>query len=171
MSEFQSGRVAGSHAVGSRVDDLLELYEKELHNLDAMKLAFGMAGQALENYRQAMVSDLAQAKIPIKEGEYGKTYVNRCIDIVRQLHNDAEIRRLKAQGSVEALQRAVADIKSVYDVERDKLAQQQKFENDPDPIPLTRPVGANPGNPIQAIKTSQASRETKQIGKRSKRDG
>ena len=157
MSDFQTGRTSGVFAAGSRVDDLQEMYEKEANNLEAMKLAFGMAGKALENYKGAMTKELEDAKIPLKEAEFGKIYVNRCIDIMKQLFNDTEAKRLQARGAADAMKQAVASIKRVYDEERAKLAQQETWEKDPNKDPRERPVGSEPGNPLEAYKKETES--------------
>lgn len=159
MSDYQSGRTGGVFAAGSRVDDLQEMYEKEANNLEAMKLAFGMAGKALENYKVAMTKELDDAKIPLKEAEFGKIYVNRCIDIMRQLFNDTEAKRLQARGAADAMKQAVASIKKVYDEERAKLAQQEAWERDPNKDHRERPVGAEPGNPLEDYKRETADLE------------
>ena len=159
MSEYQSGRTSAIFVVGTKVDDLLETYEKEARNLDAMKIAFGMAGKTLENYKQTMLKDLADAKIPIKEAEYGKTYVNRCVDLVRQLFNDTEAKRLQAHGAAEAMKQTVASVKRIYDEESAKLASHEEFENDQNKVPRDRPVGVNPGNPLDDYKRANEDLE------------
>lgn len=152
MSDFQSGRTSGVFAAGSRIDDLLETYEREATNLEAMKVAFGMAGKALENYREAMLKELTESRIPLKEAEYGKIYISRCIDLMRQMFNDTEAKRLQARGAVEAMKQAVASIKRVYDEERAKLLAQEAWEKNPNRDPRDRPVGADPGRPLDDYK-------------------
>lgn len=152
MSDYQQGRTSAVFSVGSRVDDLQETYDREAQNLEAMKLAFGMAGKTLENYQQAMLKDLAAAKIPLKEAEFGKVYINRCIDLMRQLFNDTEAKRLQAKGASEAMKQAVASIKRLYDEERAKLAAHEEWEKDPNKDPKDRPVGAEPGTPLADYK-------------------
>lgn len=148
MSDYQQGRTSAVFSVGSKVDDLQEVYDKEANNLEAMKLAFGMAGKALENYRSQMLKELEDAKIPLKEAEYGKVYINRCIDVMKQLFNDTEAKRLQARGAAEAMKQAVASIKRLYDEERAKLAAHEAWEKDPNKDPKDRPVGAEPGDPL-----------------------
>lgn len=159
MSDYQQGRTSAVFSAGSRIEDLCETYDKEAQNLDAMKVAFAMAGKSLENYKTAMVKELQDAKIPLKEAEFGKVYVNRCIDIVRQLFNDAEAKRLQAKGASEAMKQAVASIKRLYDEERTKLATQEEWEKNPNKDPKDRPVGSEPGNPLEEYKRETASIE------------
>lgn len=159
MSEYQQGRTSAVFTVGDKVENLSETYEREAQNLEAMKLAFGMAGKTLENYQQAMLKDLTDAKIPLKEAEYGKVYINRCIDLMRQLFNDTEAKRLQAKGAAEAMKQAVASIKRLYDEERAKLAAHDEWEKDPKKDPKARPVGAEPGNPLEDYKRETADLE------------
>lgn len=178
MTEYQQGRTSAVFTVGARVDDLKETYEREANNLEAMKLAFGMAGKALENYKLQMTKELEEAKIPLKEAEFGKVYVNRCIDIMRQLFNDTEAKRLQAKGASEAMKQAVDSIKRVYDEERGKLAQLEAWEKDPNKDPKDRPVGAPPGNPLEdykketeALDTPAATAEPEKKRRRAKAGG
>lgn len=152
MSDYQAGRTSAVFAAGSKVDDLQDTYEKEAQNLEAMKVAFGMAGKTLENYRNTMLQELQEAKIPLKEAEYGKVYINRCIDLMRQLYNDTEAKRLQARGAHEAMKQAVASLKRLYDEERAKLAAHEEYENNPNKDPKERPVGADPGEPLTDYK-------------------
>ena len=152
MSDYQQGRTSAVFSAGTKVEDLCETYEQEARNLDAMKLAFGMAGKTLEQYRATMLKELQDAKLPLKEAEYGKVYINRCIDLMRQLFNDAEAKRLQAKGASEAMKQATASIKRLYDEERDKLAKHTAWENDPNKDPKDRPVGAEPGEPLEDYK-------------------
>lgn len=152
MSDYQQGRTSAVFTVGDKVENLCETYEREAQNLEAMKLAFGMAGKTLENYQQAMLKDLTAAKIPLKEAEFGKIYINRCIDLMRQLFNDTEAKRLQAKGASEAMKQAVASIKRLYDEERAKLAAHEEWEKDPNKDPKDRPVGAEPGTPLEDYK-------------------
>lgn len=152
MSDYQQGRTSAVFSAGHRVEDLCETYEREAQNLDAMKLAFGMAGKTLENYRMTMLKELHDAKIPLKEAEYGKVYINRCIDLMKQLFNDAEAKRLQAKGASEAMKQATASIKRLYDEERAKLAAHEAWEKDPNKDPRDRPVGAEPGQPLEDYK-------------------
>ncbi len=168
MSDYQKGRTSAVFSAGSKVDDLKETYEKEAISLEAMKVAFGMAGKTLENYRAAMLKELEEAKIPLKEAEYGKVYINRCVELMRQLFNDTEAKRLQARGAAEAMKQAVASIKRFYDEEHAKLASHEAWENDQDKDPKDRPVGADPGNPLNDYKKVSAQ-ETLSLTKKSRR--
>jgi hypothetical protein len=167
MSDYQKGRTSAVFSAGSKVDDLQEVYEKEASNLEAMKLAFGMAGKALENYRAAMLKELEEAKIPLKEAEYGKVYIGRCIELMRQMFNDTEAKRLQARGAAEAMKQAVASIKRLYDEERAKLASHDAWEKDPNRDPKDRPVGADPGTPLEDYKrtTEEEAKTPKKRGR------
>lgn len=152
MSDYQQGRTSAVFSAGNKVEDLCETYDREAQNLDAMKVAFGMAGKALENYRAAMMKELEEAKIPLKEAEYGKIYIGRCIEVMRQMFNDTEAKRLQARGASEAMKQAVASLKRLYDEERTKLATHEAWEKDPKKDPKDRPVGAEPGDPLDDYK-------------------
>lgn len=140
--EFQSGKVNGVFSIGSRIENLKESYEVEIKNFEAMKMAFALAGKALEDYRAQMMKELIEAKIPIKEVEIGKTYVSRCVDLIRTLYNDTEAKRLQASGAAEAISKVVASTKRVYDEETVKLTRFKEFAQDPKP--KERPLGYPP---------------------------
>jgi hypothetical protein len=159
MSEYQAGRTSAVFAAGTKVEDLSDTYEREAQNLDAMKVAFGMAGKTLENYRASMLKELEEAKIPLKEAEYGKVYITRCVELMRQLFNDTEAKRLQAKGAAEGMRQAVSSIKRLYDEERAKLSTHEEYENDPNKEIRDRPVGVSPGNPLEEYKKSVEKEE------------
>lgn len=159
MSDYQQGRTSAVFTAGAKVEDLCDTYDKEAENLAAMKVAFGMAGKTLENYRQALTKELDEAKIPLKEAEYGRIYINRCIDLMRQMFNDTEAKRLQAKGAAEAMKQAVASIKRLYDEERSKLAAHEEWEKDPNKDPKERPTGADPGKPLEEYKKEEEPAE------------
>jgi hypothetical protein len=152
MSDYQTGRVGGVFTAGQKIENLGEAYEKEAASLDAMKTAFGMAAKLLEDYLTQMFKELNDAKITIKEAEYGKTYVNRCIELMRKMYNDTEAKRLQACGAAEAMKQAVSNIKRAYDEEHAKMLSHQEYENLENKDVKARPVGADPGNPIEEYK-------------------
>lgn len=168
MSDYQQGRTSAVFTVGDKVENLCETYEREAQNLEAMKLAFGMAGKTLENYRSSMLQELNDAKIPLKEAEYGKVYINRCVELMRALFNDTEAKRLQALGASEAMKQAVASIKRLYDEERTKLAAHEEWENDPSKDPKNRPVGAEPGEPLNDYKKKVEGATTEKKPRRTK---
>jgi len=154
MTDYQQGRTSAVFSAGEKIEDLCESYEIETRNLDAMKVAFGIAGKTLENYLVAMQKELSDAHIPLKEAEYGKIYVNRCIDLMRVLFNDTEAKRLQAKGAAIAMKTAVTSVKKLYDEERTKLASHVEWENDPVKDPKNRPLGVDPGDPVGEYKNS-----------------
>jgi hypothetical protein len=162
MSDFQSGKASGIFVIGTKIEHLAESYEREAKDLEAMKKAFLMSGRTLETYRESMLHELNTAKIPIKEAEYGKTYINRCIDLVKQLYNDCEMKRLQAVGASEGVKQAVASIKRLFDEEKEKELLQRQYEEQPQKNPIERPIGAHPGEPeeLSVAKTRQRKKVT-----------
>lgn len=167
MTDYQAGRVSAVHSVGEHVEILAEASEAEAKTLDSVRAGLVMASAALNTYRASLIKELQDAKVPIKEAEYGKTYVNRCIDIVNKLVNDADVKRCHAQGAAMALQQAVAGIKKLHDEESHKLEQHKAYEASPAQDIKQRPIGADPGNPIASMKIEKNS--TKQQAKRRNR--
>ncbi len=155
MTDFQAGRVGGVHSAGERVESLAESFDAETNRLDSVKVGIGMSVRALEAYREAMLRELAEAKIPIKEAEYGKTYINRCIDIIKNLYQESEVKRMHAIGAALGLKDAVSSIKKMYDEESVKLSVQREFESTTEKDPKQRPVGAEPNNPLAEYKKKQ----------------
>lgn len=144
MSEFNEGRVAATFQVGRRVEDIKEAYEKEISSFESMKSAFSMAGKSLEDYLGSVKQDLDSSAITVKESEHAMKHVLRCIDIMKKLFMDAEAKRLTAVGAVEALGKAVADIKRVYDDDCEKLKKIVEFESSEPRDIKERPVGYMP---------------------------
>lgn len=142
--DYQTGRVNGVHLIGSKIEDLKETYEEEVKKFEAMKAAFALAGKALEDYRSRMIKELMDARIPIKEAEIGKTHVSRCVDLIRQLFNDTEAKKLQAQGAAVAIDQVVASASRVYDEEKDKLRRFSEYSGDPQKDPKERPTGYPP---------------------------
>ena len=152
MTDFQSGRVTGTFNVGSKVEDLKDTYENEAKALESMKISLLLAVKSLELYVNEIDADLKGARIPVKEAEYGRKYVKKCVDIVVGLFNETEGKRLKAIGAVEAMIQATGSIKRLYDEEKDKLDRHIAWENDPDRKAIDRPVGAEQLDPPKPVK-------------------
>lgn len=158
MSEFHEGRVAATHQLGMTVEDIKESYEKEKDNLEAMKVALAMTGKRLEDYHLQIKADLESARLTIKEAEVGSKYVTNCIDLVRQLFNDTEVKRLAALGGIEALRKVVADVKKSYDHELAKFKEIQSFEAKRPLDWKNRPVGYMPSEtPLDEYKVDESS--------------
>lgn len=154
---YQKGRVNGVFLVGSKIEDLKETYDSETRSYEAMKVAFMMAGKALEDYKQKMVSEMNGSRLPVKETELGKVYINRCIDLVQKLFNDTEAKRLQSMGAAFAIDQVVASAKRVLDEEHDKLNRFSEFsESEKDP--LERPVGYPPAITKTRLKKPKKSK-------------
>lgn len=115
MEKENNRAVQGFFELGVAVETMKETFEDEAEKLSSMKMAFAMSMQCLEEYRSAMLRELESQAITIKEVEYGKTYVSRCIELIKQLYIDTEAKRLRATGGFDALQMAVDKIKKTYD--------------------------------------------------------
>lgn len=165
MTDFQTGRVSSIHFVGERIESLQETYQKELNDLSAMKIAFAMASRCLEEYRAAMLKELNEAKLTIKEAEYGKTYITKCVELINNMYMSAEAKRLRAEGASDGLKQAVASVKRVFDDENNKLQQHVEHEKtDTENTLFDRPLGAHPGQPL-----NEYVENTKKQKKRDKR--
>lgn len=153
----QTGRVHGIFLVGSKIEDLKDTYDVEAKNYEAMKVAFMMSGKALEDYKHKMMQELQSAKIPVKEAEIGKVFINRCIDLIQKLFNDTEAKRLQAVGAALAIQQVVESAKRVLDEEQDKLRRFKDF-SESDQHPLERPPGYPPAETKVQVKKPKKSR-------------
>lgn len=142
--EFQSGKVSGVFNVGTRIENLAETYELEAKSFESMKAGISLVGSCLESYKLRMTKELLDAHVPVKEIEIGKTYVNRCLDLIKAVFNEAEAKRLQAQGGAEAIRKVVESTKKVFDAEQDKLKQFDRYANS-EKDPKERPVGYPPG--------------------------
>ena len=139
-----------------KVEALQESYSAEIGTFEAMKAGLALAAKALIDYKQKMLQEMTEAKLPIKEVELGKVYVNRCVYIVQRIFNDTEARRLQAVGAADAMKRVVESAKRVYDEENDKLKRFQEFSSS-DKDPLQRP----PGYPPEPIEKSPSPKKRK----------
>lgn len=101
--------------VGKKIETMKETFEQEAEKFSTMKIAFAMAMRCLEDYRATMQKELAEQSVSVKEGEYGKVYVGRCVELIKQLYIDTEGKRIKAEGGSTALNEAVDVVKQEYD--------------------------------------------------------
>lgn len=175
MSDYQQGRTTAIYLTGTKVEDIGESYEKDSTKYDFMKSAYGIAGKQLEDQLTSLLVEAKGGKVSIKDAEYGKIYISKCIDVIRTLFNDAESRRLQAIGANEAIKKAVATIKKLYDEENSKLNAQEEWEKSEKKDLKLRPVGAHPGNPMaeykkqveKVIESGEASNVSKSAEKHS----
>ena len=125
--------------IGKKIEQTQEAFEHEKKDLLAMKNAFAIAAKCLEDYRSNMIREMNEAKLPIKEVEFGKTYVTRCIELVSNLCLSTEQKRLKAEGSVDALARVVQQVKDIYDKEcAVKIAETSSIEAEQKPFDIKK---------------------------------
>ena len=150
MDDPQAGRVAATHFIGSRVEAMVveqEDLEKELRH---MKVGLAMGGATLEKFKERIKVDTRANKLKLKESEYALKYVQECVIILQKLFQDAEAKRLAAEGARVALQGAVDTVQTIYKDEREKLRRQEEYLTS---CKLSdRPVGVNPGNPLERYK-------------------
>ena len=144
MSDFHEGRVAATFSIGNHLENSKEAYELEVTRLDAVKTGFAMAGTRLEEYRVKITEDTRTGRIAIKEGELASSYISACVELVKQLFQETEMKRLIAHGAAEAMGKAVTDAKAAWDSEKAKLAEANAFEAQSPPDIKTRPIGYLP---------------------------
>lgn len=140
---YQSGKISGIFSIGTRVEALQESYANEINTFESMKAGIALAATGLIDYKNAMIREMTESKLPIRDVEFGKTYVNRCIEIVQKLFNDTEAKRLQAIGAADAMKKMVESAKRLYDEENDKLGRFTNFSNS-DKDPKERPLGYQP---------------------------
>jgi hypothetical protein len=152
MSEFQEGKVAATFAVGYRVENTKESYEKEAFSLSAMKTAFEMVAHRLETLVTSTKKDLDNGKITVKQCEASITTALKGIEIVKSLYNEAEAKRLATAGAVVALTKVISDVKNLLEEEKEKLKKAREFEASGDF--KDRPVGyVSEQSPLDAYKS------------------
>lgn len=144
MTDYQAGRTAGVFNVGSKIEDLKETYEKEAAAFESMKLAFGMGTKALQDFISVTDKQMKEGKLPVKEAEIGKVYIDQCTEILKKLFNDAEAKKLQSEGAIKAIEAVVASVKRVYDEENSKLNLQKEYEQSEEKVLTSRPVGVAP---------------------------
>lgn len=153
MSDFHEGRVAATFQVGARIENAKESYEKEILGLEGMKVASMLAIKNLEEYARQVRHDQTHQRIPIKEAEVGLKYIAGCIEQMQKQFHDVEAKRNNALGALKALERIVADVKSVWDKETIKLKEVQDFESKQPQDLRERPVGYVPKDrPVEEYK-------------------
>lgn len=144
MTDYQAGRTAGVFNVGSKVEDLKATYEQEAASFEAMKTAFGMGTRALLEFIVTTDRQMKEGKLPLKEAEVGKLYIDQCVEVLKKLFNDAEAKKLQAEGAIKAIDAVVASIKRVYDEENSKLLLHKEYEESETKILTSRPLGVAP---------------------------
>lgn len=163
MSEYQQGKISAIFSVGSKIEDLSESFEKESISLEAYKNAYTVVVKTLDSYKTNVSNDAQAGKVNLKDAEYAKIYISKCIEVVLQLYNDNETKRNRSSGAADSLKQAVSIIKRYYDEEKNKLESansvssedtQSTEEKEDQTDYKNRPVGTSPGSPLEEYKKS-----------------
>lgn len=142
MGEFLQGRVNAVHDLGALIETASVTCEKEIVTFEAMKDAFAMCIKTFGDHKDKLVD------------------VQRCIDLVKHLHNETETKRHRSQGAHDCLTKIVEDIKKLYDVETKKLHDEEEYEKNGRDI-KQRPIGVSPGNPLDDYKKKSKVKRVK----------
>ena len=126
MSELSKTdlRRAGMHAVGSRLDDILEASKAELARSEG---GLRVAKKALERSIQlaaAVDKEIDDGQIELEQGSLVKAYVVRTQTLMADLIASEEKRAQVAQGMVLGLERAVREAKAIHDREGMKVERE-----------------------------------------------
>jgi len=141
------------HEVGVKLDDQLEIAEREQSELAGARTAFTAAKTAVEGLTANIDKDIKEGTLSMEEGDLAKRWVLRGAAILQNLGIQAEVQKYQAQGKVIALRQVVKVAKSLYDSEKQSLDEAVKLEEgtaeEIDPRrPDARALGQHPGNPL-----------------------
>lgn len=157
---YQSGKLAGVFTVGAKIEAIQESYAREIETFIAMKTGLAHGAKVLMDYRERMSQEMIEAKVSIKEIEYGKVYVSRCIELIQKVFNDTEAKRLQAVGAADAMQKMVESAKRVYDEEKDRLGRFVEY-SDSEKDPKERPVGYPPSPNVSSDQKPKPKKQKK----------
>lgn len=164
MSEFHEGKIAGIYLVGIKADNKKEAYEEEVKSLFASKNAFGIGAKRLNEYLKSIYEQRNSNTLTVKESEYAIKYTNQCISLILQLQLEAEEKYATANGSLQALNDIVQDIKCIWDDEKNKLENIKKFEASKNDDISERPVGYLLNDSTKSIAAKQRIKKLKKPG-------
>jgi hypothetical protein len=158
--------------IGTRLDDMLESAQADVHRSEGAKRVLQQVGQGIGGLLTHVDKDLEEGALkgvdtPLKVAEVVKRYIQRGTAIAENLAIASEANRLLGMGKVEALQQAVGVAKSVVDkeqsevdaledavrqgsvvVDSDNGSATSTWEAEPGAQPPPRPMGVHPGDPL-----------------------
>jgi hypothetical protein len=150
------------HEIGMKLDDSLELAEREKHEYNGAKSVLAAARKSVEGLTANVDKELLEAQIDGDQAALIKKWLIRAVNVVQNLGLQAEVQSHIAQGKIVALTAAVKQAKSLYDAEKARMEALEvqeaggegQVEEDPR-RPVARPVGQHPGNPIAERKLAE----------------
>jgi len=170
-------RMATAHAIGVRMDDLLEGARAELERMRGARSAIGHAARKLEEHLQVVDHEAEEGALDPEQLALAKRYVDRCGGIVRNLVAATEVQLLVVQGKIAGLQSSVGEVKKAHDQARAKLEALDQDEDQAASETVERAIAGNgrapgehPGDPLadrraEAQPASGRSRKSKSKGK------
>lgn len=109
--------------VGARVEDALEVAQRELFTLEAKKVAFHEGARAVEALMASVDKDIDEGKMDLPVAEIVKRYLSRSVNALQNMSQQAANFTVAQSGKVQGLQQTVSLLKAIVDDERKKLEQ------------------------------------------------
>ena len=169
-------KVGTLNALGSKLDDALEVAEKSANAFEGGKSALKSAKQKVEALYKHVDKDIDEEKVPA-DGEvltvarYTKRYIGHAVNLIEQMEVAAGVNVQRALGKADGLRDAVKATKADVDAEVNKMtAIANALETgaisieDGEDLP-ERPSGVHPGNPVQGRKEPPTEAQMKKMKK------
>ena len=106
--------------IKNTIESSIEIYKKEIETFEIMKIAHALSCKALENFQASIGKEASETKLSVKEIEYGKAYFAKSIEIVNKQFDDIEKKRLRAEGSLLALECLLMSCVTSFDIKENK---------------------------------------------------
>lgn len=161
--------MATAHAIGVRMDDLLEGARAELERMRGARSALGHAARKLEEHLQVVDQEAEEGVLEPEQVALVKRYVDRCGGIVRNLVAATEVQLLVVQGKITGLQSSVGEVKKAHDQARSRLeAVGQGQADSRGNAGNGRAPGEHPGDPLAARRAETEARPANKRARKSK---
>lgn len=143
-AEKADQRGAAAAEIGAKLDDFLEAAVKEGCRYEGAQQALARGAEAVDGLLAHVDRDVTEEKLELPVAQAIKNYLVKASGVLRNLAADAEIRKYRHQGKIEALEAAVGVAKVFYDAERARaVAIRSGAANG-----VSRVVGVHPGDPL-----------------------
>jgi len=152
-------KMAVAHELGAGFDDALEAAERDIYRWDGAKTSLKNAATAVEGLIAHAKKDLDLEAIDEETYKLIRKWLQRSVEVVRNLRVQAEGHEQRAHGRAEALRTSVKITQRLYEEEAAKLKGVQGHdEEEPNgEVPRlgpARPTGIRPPNLIAAKKAA-----------------
>ena len=177
-------KAAAVNEVGNRLEDQFESSKVELGEAKGIRAGFDFAARKIEALSNALDADFKAEPSKLSEEEYrfGKKYYGVVQTHLTELLKSATEQAFRVQGKVAALEQVVKTVGTMLKVEEGKIAAFKSGNlveegmglpgsapGDASILPLRRPEGTHPGNPLAALRARGNEPEPTKLPKSGRR--